>query len=47
VKLFQGTTQLAQATVSGKGNWAYTDIAPVAVAAGTQYTVGRPDMTRY
>jgi hypothetical protein len=39
VKLFRGSTQLASASVVSNKTWAYTNITPVSVAAGTQYTV--------
>lgn len=39
VKLFQGSTVLATASVASNKTWAYTDITPVSVVAGTQYTV--------
>jgi hypothetical protein len=39
VKLFQGTNELAAASVASNKTWAYADITPASVTAGTQYTV--------
>jgi hypothetical protein len=39
VKLFQGSTLLASASVAASNAWAYKDITPVNLSKGVSYTV--------